>query len=281
MTELTTMQTISQCLSSRGYLRAAMPEANLAMRPYMACLLLCVFLITGCVSDGNNKPENAKRKAAEANTALGMQYMERGQYEIAFGKLKKAVAEDPGYAPGQTVLAILYERLNEDELAGKHYEKAYEAAPKNGDVNNNYGAYLCQKGKIREAIEHFQKALEDPFYSTPEVAMVNAGTCELEAGNIADAELLLREALKRQPSNPDGLLAMAKLNYLENSYMTSRAFMQRYESVASHGAQSLLLAFNVEKALKDNEASDRYFYQLQNNYSETAQAEEARRLSDK
>jgi type IV pilus assembly protein PilF len=251
------------------------------MKMYVAGLLLSFFLITGCASGGNNKPENEKRKAAEANTSLGMQYMERGQYEVAFGKLKKAVAEDPGYAPGQTVLAILYERLGEDELAGKHYEKAYEADPKNGDVNNNYGAYLCQKGKTREAIGHFEKALEDPFYSTPAVAMVNAGTCELEAGNLADAELLLREALKRQPANPDGLLAMAKLTYINDSYMTSRAFMQRYESTTSHSANSLLLAFNIEMALKDREASDRYLYQLQTDHADSKQAEEARRLSEK
>jgi len=250
---------------------------------YGLAVMLFVFLLTsGCASSGSrSKPESEARKAAEANTSLGMQYMERGQYEIAFGKLKKAIAEDPGYAPGQTVIAVLYEKLGEDDLAGKHYQKAYEADPKDGDVNNNYGTYLCRKGKTSEAIGHFESALKDPFYSSPVVAMVNAGTCELEANNIADAELYLRSALKAEPSNPDGLLAMAKLNYLNSAYLLSRAFMQRYESVASHNANSLLLAFNVEMALRDREASDRYLYQLQNNYSDSEQAEEARRLSGK
>ena len=246
-------------------------------------LILAVLLVSGCASSGGakNNPDSERRKAAEANTSLGMQYMERGQYEVAFGKLKKAVAEDPGYAPGQTVLAVLYEQLGEDSLAGKHYEKAYEADPKDGDVNNNYGTYLCKKGKYNEASKHFERALQDPFYSTPEVAMVNAGTCEMEAGKLADAELLLRGALKRDPSNPDGLLAMAKLNYLQNSYLMSRAFIQRYESVTRHSARSLLLAFNVEMALQDKEASDRYLYQLQHEFSDSNQAKEAGRLSGK
>lgn len=250
---------------------------------HLACLALSVLLISGCASSGSgkNKPDSDRRKAAEANTSLGMQYMERGQYEVAFGKLKKAVAEDPEYAPGQTVLAVLYEQLGEDALAGKHYEKAYQADPKDGDVNNNYGTYLCKKGKFSEANKHFETALEDPFYSTPEVAMVNAGTCEMEAGNLADAELLLRGALKRDPANPDGLLAMAKLNYLQNSYFLSRAFIQRYESASSHSAKSLLLAFNVEMALQDREAADRYLYQLQHEFSESNQAKEAGRLSGK
>lgn len=244
--------------------------------------LLVTLLLAGCASSGSQtKPESDARKAAEANTSLGMQYMERGQYEVAFGKLKKAIAEDPGYAPGQTVIAVLYERLGEDALAGKHYQKAFEVDPKDGDVNNNYGTYLCRKGKTGEAIKHFETALKDPFYTSPVVAMVNAGTCELEAGNLADAELFLRNALKADPSNPDALLSMAKLKYENNTYLLSRAFIQRYESVASHNAKSLLLAFNIEMALQDREASDRYLYELQNSYSETKQAEEARRLSGK
>lgn len=247
----------------------------------LAGVVLSVLFMTACASSGGTKADSSSRKAAEANTALGMQYMERGQYEVAFGKLKKAVTEDPGYAPGQTVLAVLYERLGEDELAGKHFQKAYSADPDNGDVNNNYGAYLCRQGKSSEANKHFEKALEDPFYATPEVAMINAGTCQLEAGNLGDAELLLRNGLKRAPSNADGLLAMAKLNYLENSYMTSRAFMQRYESVSSHSAKSLLLAFNLEMALQDREASDRYYYKLQTDFSDSKQAEEARSISGK
>lgn len=257
-------------------------EYCVSSRCALVGMLFVLLLSAGCASSGSKtKSENEARKAAEANTSLGMQYMERGQYEVAFGKLKKAIAEDPEYAPGQTVIAILYEKLGEDDLAGKHYQKAYEADPKDGDVNNNYGTYLCRAGRISEAIGHFEAALNDPFYSTPVVAMVNAGVCELEANNIAEAELYLRSALKVEPSNPDGLLAMAKLNYLNSSYLLSRAFIQRYESVASHNAKSLLLAFNVEMALRDREASDRYLYQLQTNYSDSKQAEEAGRLSGK
>lgn len=274
------MNTISSTIGQCG--RHSFLSRLVFNRIALAGMSLVVLLTLGCASSSPKvKPESESRRAAEANTSLGLQYMERGQYEVAFGKLKKAVAEDPSYAPGQTVMAVLYERMGEDSLAGKHYEKAYHADPKDGDVNNNYGTYLCRKGKTSEAISHFEKALKDPFYSSPVVALVNAGTCELEADNLADAELYLREALKVEPSNPDGLLAMAKLNYMKNSYLLSRAFVQRYESVASHNAKSLLLAFNVEMALRDREASDRYLYQLQNDYSDSVQAEEARRLSGK
>jgi type IV pilus assembly protein PilF len=245
--------------------------------------LLVVLLLGACSSSQVDKEdrESERRKAAESNTSLGLEYMDRGQYEVAFGKLKKAIAEDPDYAPGHTVLAVLYERLGENEMAGKHYKKAYEVDPKDGDVNNNYGIYLCKTGKTGEAVDHFRTALEDPFYNSPEVALTNAGSCELGAGNIPEADDFLRQALKIDPAFPDALLSMSRLNYRENSYLRARAFIQRYESSASHTASSLLLAFKIELALHDKRAQGKYMQALETNFSESEQAAEARRLSGK
>jgi len=249
---------------------------------YMMIGSLLVSLLIGACSSNqvdDAYKESNKRKAAESNTSLGLEYMERGQYEVALGKLKKAVAEDPGYAPGHTVLAVLYERIGEFELAGKHYQEAYEADPENGDVNNNYGTYLCKTGKSKQAIGHLTRALDDPFYNSPEVALTNAGSCEMGAGNLPEADEFLRQALKSNPSFPDALLAMAELNYREKSYLTSRAFVQRYETVSRHNASSLLLAFKVETALGDEKASKKYMLALETNFSDSEQAAEARKIS--
>jgi len=118
-------------------------KALLSKSVHWLLLVSVIFLISACASQQNQDPDSDdvsnKRKAAVSNTALGLEYMNRGQYEVALGKLKKATREDPTYAPGHTVLAALYEQIGEQEFAGKHYKKAYEADPKNGDVNNNYG----------------------------------------------------------------------------------------------------------------------------------------------
>ena len=153
-------------------------------------------LVGACASTPDDDDEDDPgRRTAEVNTQLGQAYMGRGQYEIALDKLKKAVRADDSYAPGHTVLAVLYERIGEVELAGKHYEKAVKADSDNGDVNNNYGAYLCRNGEEGKANQYFLAAIDDPFYSTPEVAMANAGACALEQGNSDRAETYLRQSL--------------------------------------------------------------------------------------
>jgi type IV pilus assembly protein PilF len=250
---------------------------------HILALIAVVFLIGGCASQQNQDPDSDdisdKRKSAISNTSLGLEYMNRGQFEVALGKLKKAIRADPGYAPGQTVIAVLYERIGEYELAGKHYKLAYEADPKNGDVNNNYGVYLCQNGKEKRAIEHFLKALDDPFYSSPSIALTNAGSCALGTDDYVMADEYLRSALQIEPDLPDALMNMSKLYFEQENYLSARAFMQRYEAVTKHNAETLLLAYKIETASNNSRTASTYKLMLESNYPESTQAAEVRRLS--
>ena len=253
-----------------------------SISPFLALIVVLVFTAACASSPSNDQGQvSEKRRAAESNTSLGLEYMNRGQNEVALGKLKKAIKEDPDYAPAHTVLAVLYERIGEMSLAGKHYKKAYEADSKDGDVNNNYGVYLCKTGKPRQAIEHFLKALDDPFYSTPAIALTNAGSCELGEGNLDEADEYLRSALKMEPDFPDALLNMAKLNFAQQNYLSSRAFMQRYEVAAKHQAESLLLAYRIEMASRDSRAANKYKVMLEANFPNSNETAEVRRLSER
>ncbi len=247
----------------------------------MVALSIPLLLLTACVSSQPVNPDakTDARKAAESNTQLGLEYMARGQHEVALGKLKKAVRDDPAYAPGHTVLAVLYETIGELELAGKQYKEAFEADPEGGDVNNNYGTYLCKTGDSEAAIGHFLKALDDPFYSSPKVALANAGSCALTKGLYQDADKYLRAALKYDPGFPDALLSMVSLSYQQKNYLKARAFLQRYESVAKQTSESVLLGYEVETAMGNDTTARQYLSLLNNEFPDSEEAEEARGIS--
>ena len=254
---------------------AARTNVSLPAIPFL--LLLVTLLLGGCAGSQSADEPSSARKAAEFNTSLGLEYMNRDQYEIALGKLKKAVREDPDYAPAHTVLAVLYDRIGEGQLAGRHYRLAYEADPGDGDVNNNYGQYLCKTGKADEAVEHFMQALDDPFYSSPMVALTNAGTCRMGEGDMAAAEDYLRRALQLEAQFPDALIAMAGLTYGQRKYLTARAFLQRFEAAAAHGAASLLLGYRIETALGDEQSAAAYRRALDSDFPGSEQAAEIRK----
>jgi type IV pilus assembly protein PilF len=218
----------------------------------VAAAALALALLAGCAStpnDGGGAEDKDRRRAAELNTQLGREYMTRGQYEIALEKLKKATESDNGYAPAHTLLAVLYETLGEDENAGKHFEAAVRADPDNGDVNNNYGAFLCRTGRPERVDRYFLTALDDPFYQTPAVALANAGACAVQRGDLAQAETYLRQALAYDPDFPDALLSLAALNYEQGELLRARAFLQRFDGVAEMTAESLLLGYRIETGL--------------------------------
>jgi type IV pilus assembly protein PilF len=254
---------------------------RLAIVPTFALLLLSGLLVA-CAS--NPRPDDGEtsgsaRRAAELNTQLGQEYMARGQYEVALEKLKKAVASDDNYAPAHTMLAVLYESLGETDNAGRHFEAAVRADPSDGDVNNNYGAFLCRSGKPRGVDRYFETALQDPFYQTPEVAMANAGACALQRGDEEQGEKYLRQSLAYDPQFPDALLALAGLSYERSDLLRARAFLQRYDIAGEMTPQSLLLGYRIETDLNNLEQASRYRTELIQNFPaapETAETQGGR-----
>jgi type IV pilus assembly protein PilF len=237
-----------------------------------------MLLAQGCSAPSAKKTDEPSkaRRAAETNTALGRQYMDRGQNEIALEKLKRAVANDKTYAPAHTMLGVLYESLGMDEDAGKEYRLAVTYDPEDGDVNNNYAAFLCSIGKGKEAQKYFETAFKDPFYATPQVAYANAGLCALGMNDLDKAERYLRQSLEYNVEISTALLAMSNLDYRKGEYLNARAFLQRYESAEQVTAASLLLGYQIEKALGDEKASEKYRRQLMDQFPSSTEATQAR-----
>ena len=228
-------------------------------------LLITLVFVVACSSTPEKSDESA-RKAAETNTALGRNYMDNGNYEIALEKFKRAVAHDQTYAPAHTMLGVLYETIGETEKAGAEYKLAVHYDPENGDVNNNYGAYLCGTGKRKEADKYFIAAVDDPFYSTPAIALANAGSCALARGDLDKAETFLRQSLDYDGNLGAALLPMSEVSYRQGSFLRARAFLQRYQAVGAMNEESLFLGFEIESKLGDDASAERYRIELLERY---------------
>lgn len=238
--------------------------------------VLALLLLAACSSQSTNKSDepSAALKAAETNTALGRQYIERGQYEVALEKLKRAVAFEKSYAPAHTMLGVLYETLGMLEQSGEEYRLAVQYDPDDGETNNNYAAFLCRQGHGDKAQSYFQVALADPFYATPWVAYANAGLCALDMNELDKAEIYLRQSLEYDAEIAGALLSMASLNYRKAQYLSARAFLQRFEAVADRSSQSLLLGYQIENAMGDTSAANQYKNRLLTEFPKSAEAEQ-------
>lgn len=244
-----------------------------SLRPLLIALLLCG--AAGCATSGgvsNNNTPTKKQEAARANTELGQRYMQQGQLELAMEKLTRALEADANYTDAHTVIAVLYERIGNAPKAGEHYRRASQLKPNSGAEANNYGWFLCNSGKPDEAAQYFDRAIADPFYRTPALALGNAGICLARAGKYDEAEQKLRVALEQDQNNTEALFQMASVLYVKRDYFRARAFMQRYEGMANARPDTLMLGRNIELQLGNADAVRDYTRRLLQDFPNSQQA---------
>ena len=210
---------------------------------------------------------------AIANLNLGVAYMQQGKYELALEKMQRAKAAKADYAPTYNALGLLHQQLGEKEEAEKNFKRAINLDPTDARSRNNYGFFLCQNNRFDEAEESFLKAANNPFNSTPEVAITNAGTCALSNDQVDVAENYFRDALKRNPKIVPAHIQMAELSYNQGNYLPARGYLQRYLGATKHTPKSLWLGIRIERELGDKDAVSSYALLLRNNYSDTKEAE--------
>lgn len=242
------------------------------MRLRLSLVLLLILGLAACASAAPRSKNSEKaRNAAEVHVALGQRYMQQGKLELALEKLEKALKYDNTYVDAHTVIAVLYERINDSRKAAEHYRRAAELAPRNGAVNNNYGAFLCRAGKLDEAAQRFATALADPFYKTPDMAYTNSGTCFLQADRLDRAEQDFRKALETNPNNGEALFHLAGILFRKNDFLRARAFLQRFEAQGTANAEALLLGHNIENRLGNAREANEYARRLRTEFPDSPQ----------
>lgn len=212
--------------------------------------------------DLREDPRERGRVLAQEQVAAASESLRAGRLEDAERQATAALAGDPSSAEAHTVLALVAGQRGQDREAGAHYAKAAGLAPARGIALNNYGTWLCSNGRAAESLELFKRALADPSYATPAVALANAGSCAMKAGQVQFAERALRAALQEDPANPVALAGLARISYDGGDYLQARAFSERRLAAAPATAEVLQLASQIEQKLGDMAASARYVQRM-------------------
>ena len=225
---------------------------------------LCGVLVvlSACAGSGTVPGGVSDADAAVANLNLGAGYLRQGNTDLAIERLERALAQNPRLVEAHSTIAVAYGQAGDLEEAESHYRRATELDQDNGAAANAYAAFLCQQSRWTEAEPYFRRAAEDREYTTPEVALTNAGVCARDAGATDKAAENFRAALARNPTYPDALLNLMDLSYQARNFLQARAFVQRYLDAQPPAAAVLWICFNVERELDNDEAADRCAAQL-------------------
>ncbi|MEN8213180.1 MAG: hypothetical protein ABFR19_02355 [Pseudomonadota bacterium] len=174
-------------------------------------LVLAACVTTGGRDPASNMIRHANDSPAEAHVRIAKGYLEQGQMAFALDKAQEAVRIDRNHIEAQVVLALIYQRMNNAQLAAKHYTRAKKLAPNDPLVANAYGTFLCTQRRYAEAGAEFDQAATSVMNTSPWVASTNAGLCLEKHGRYTEAAARMRQALQQ---NPDYIPAQKGLKRL-------------------------------------------------------------------
>jgi len=248
------------------------------IRRILPCMPILALLLSGCVTSSTSPFQSDKvsmKQAAQDNVALAIQYLREGNRDAAMQKVQKAIDEDPDNANAYTAEALIYNANGDLPNAKKAYLTAMRKSSDDPEVENDYAVFLCQHGDAKGSIDYFQKAADNPRYSTPDAAYANAGLCALHIPDPAAADEYFRKALARNPTMLEPLAQLAEISYTQKNYLSARAFIERFDSLAPNSRPDvLLLGVNNERALGNQQGAVDYAKRLLKLYPTSAQAQQ-------
>ncbi len=236
----------------------------------LGLLSLPLLLMTACTNLGSLNPEartapqettqasaeDPLRFRARVHAELGANYFQRGQLAVALEELNEAIRLDPRYGLAHSILGLVYAEMNEISRAEASFQRAIAAAPNEGDIRNNYGAFLCRQNKTDAGMREFEAALALPLYPTPQLALENAGNCALAAGRLRVAESYYNRLIQMQPLNARGHQGLAAIAIKTSRWNDVRRHVEQGLRGEPISAELLFFGICAERALgaRDQEA---------------------------
>jgi type IV pilus assembly protein PilF len=237
-----------------------------------AALLFLVTLMAGCVSTGNVDPLSTSKGRDEARQAyvqLGLGYLQQGQTERAKAPLKKALELSSSDADANAALALVFQTELEPQLADQYYGKALSSRPKDARILNNYGGFLYEQKRYKDAYERFEQAADDNLYAERARVFENLGMTALKLDDRAQAQEYFNKALRLDRQQPRALLEMAELSYEDRHYVPARDYYDRFSQLSEQNARSLLLGTRLAKIYDDRNKAASYGLLLKRLYPGT------------
>ncbi|EOX3331655.1 type IV pilus biogenesis/stability protein PilW [Vibrio cholerae] len=220
-----------------------------------------IIALAGCVTvteTAGNATQSDPTEMAEARIALGLGYLENGSMIKARENLEKALQHAPDYYRSQLSMAHYYEAVGENDSARKMYRTALSKHPKNGNVLNNFGTFLCKQGEYDTADQYFRRAVEQPYYYLISASYENAGLCALKAGKTDNAREYFKRAIDHDPNRLLSILQLTRMEIEAGDYTPARLRLMDLNQRYGYQKASLKLLIELEKRAGNSALEQKY-----------------------
>jgi type IV pilus assembly protein PilF len=247
---------------------------------FVAVSLVAAWL-SGCVTTSTSLPEStgdskdrvtasdesdASRRAS-VRMELATAYFGRGQMTTALDQVKLAIIANPNLSEAYNLRGLIYANLGDEQLAEESFRRALQLNPRDADVMQNYGYYLCQKKRYPEANVLFEQATAEPKNRDPSRTLLTQGVCQAQGGQWTQAEATLLRSYQLNPGNPSTSVNLSEVLFRRGDYERARFYVRRVNALPEvANAQTLWLAARIEHRAGNARAAQDFADQLRGRF---------------
>jgi type IV pilus assembly protein PilF len=234
-----------------------------------ALLLPFLALLAACVTSGDVDPlttDEGREKASVAYVDLGRGYLAQGDSQRAKEPLLKALELDSTNADANEGLGMVFQIEMDYDLADRYYKKAISQSGGNARILNNYGSFLYEQKRYKEAYANFEKASQDTMYRQRAFVFESMGLTALKLNQPELASSNFQRALRLNANQSQALLEMAYIAYDQKDYVPARDYYDRYRQRNENDARGLLMGIRLARVFDDPNTASNYALQLKRLY---------------
>ena len=184
------------------------------MRLPVWIFLLLFSTLIGCASwhldHDKTSTEEKKANLIDTKTVLAIELAKNRNYRSAINTINEVIALDSNRFTSWMAQAYIYQSMKNNTAAQSAYSKALSLAPRNAEINNAYGWFVCDSLRSPgESLVYFDRAAADLTNPNIQVAYMNKGICLSRLGQYDQAKETLHQAITAAPNFPYSFLEMA------------------------------------------------------------------------
>jgi type IV pilus assembly protein PilF len=228
--------------------------------------------VAGCATQQQQAYDAGALKArARAHSDLGSVYLQQRNLEVALDEFTIATKIDPTFAMAYNGLGMVHGALGQDAQAEASFKQAIQIEPNNSEAHNNFGNFLCSRGRADESIKEFMAAVKNPLYATPAMAYTNAGVCSLRKQDTRNAEVYFQRALQLEPLFHSAAYQLALIQFNRNDVVSAKNTLQN-AMLSRPGPELLWLSVRIARLLGNRDDESSYALELRRQYPDSEQA---------
>lgn len=214
-------------------------------------LIISLCLLTACT--GADEKKQKMEDSADFHYKIASGYYHNHQVALALKELTFALEKDPNHVDGHYLMGVIYMGRRNYNKSAHHFKECIKLRPKFFEAQNSLGAVYLAQERWDDAIALFEQLLEEPLYTSPELAHNNMGWALYNQRKYSNALEHFKMAVFLRPEfclgyNNVGLA----LDAMNNPPEAARYYRKAIDACPTNFAEP---HFNLGKLLSESNAS--------------------------